>query len=216
VKMTIYDITLTVSPDMPVWPGDPAVSLQRAKKIEEGANANVSHLSLSVHTGTHVDAPFHFLPGGKGVDQLALDVLIGPVQVVALAESVDEINAATIQQAGIEPGSERVIFKTRNSHYWADHEQSFQAGFVGISQDGARALVGMGVKLVGIDYLSVAPFKRSRPTHEVLLSAGMIIVEGLDLSLVPPGQYQLYCLPTRLSGADGAPARAILMTVANT
>lgn len=209
--MTIYDITLTVRPDMPVWPGDPAVSLQRARKIEEGANANVSYLSLSVHTGTHVDAPYHFLPGGKGVDQLSLEILVGPAQVVELADTVDEIDAGIIHQAGVKPGTSRLIFKTRNSRYWADHEKSFQIGFVGISQDGAEALVHMGIKLVGIDYLSVAPYKRSRPTHEVLLSAGIIVVEGLDLSQVPPGQYQLYCLPSRLAGADGAPARAILI-----
>jgi arylformamidase len=210
--MTIYDITLAISPDMPVWPGDPSVSLQRARKIEEGANANVSHLSLSVHTGTHVDAPYHFLQGGNTVDQLALDVLIGSAQVVELAETVNEIDAALIRQAGVLPGTTRLIFKTRNSNYWARHEQSFQTDFVAINLDGAQALVQMGIKLVGIDYLSVAPYKRSRPTHEVLLSSGMIVVEGLDLSLVPPGQYQLYCLPTRLAGADGAPARAILMT----
>jgi arylformamidase len=208
--MTIYDITLPVRPDMPVWPGDPAVSLQRAKKIEEGSNANVSHLALSVHTGTHVDAPYHFLPGGKGVDQLDLNVLIGPVQVIVLPETVDEINADIIQKAGIKPDLRRVIFKTRNSNYWTTNEKTFQTGFVGVSEDGARALVQLGIQLVGIDYLSVAPYKRSRPTHEVLLSVGMIILEGLDLSQVSAGFYQLYCLPIKLAGVDGAPARAVL------
>ncbi len=209
--MKIYDITLTISPDMPVWPGDPAVSLERVNKIEAGANANVSRIEMGVHTGTHVDAPFHFLMDGKGVDQLSLEVLTGPVKVIELSDRVEVIDAGVIGQVGIAPGTQRILFKTRNSNYWVNQVKTFQTGFVGISLDGAQALVKLGIQLVGIDYLSVAPYKHSRPTHEVLLSAGMVIVEGLDLSQVPAGDYQLYCLPAKLLGADGAPARAILI-----
>ena len=209
--MTIYDITLTISPDMPVWPGDPAVILERVKKIEEGSNANVSRLDAGVHTGTHVDAPRHFIQGGKGIDELALNVLVGPAQVVELAQNIAEIDEKVIQKAGILPETRRILFKTRNSLYWAQQENIFQTDFVGINLGGARALVQMGIQLVGIDYLSVAPFKRSRPTHEVLLSAGMVVVEGLELSKIKPGIYQLYCLPIKLGGSDGAPARAILI-----
>ena len=210
--MTLYDITLTINPDMPVWPGDPEVILERVKKIEDGANANVSRLDLGVHTGTHVDAPRHFIPGAKGIDELALDVLVGPAQVVELAQNIAEINEKVIQKAGILPDTRRILFKTRNSQYWAQQENIFQTDFVGINLDGARALVQMGIQLVGIDYLSIAPFKRSRPTHEALLSAGIVVVEGLDLSRIKAGMYQLYCLPMKLGGSDGAPARAILIS----
>jgi arylformamidase len=209
--MTLYDITLTINPDMPVWPGDPAVILERVKKIEEGSNANVSRLDLGVHTGTHVDAPRHFIMGAKGIDELALNVLVGPAQVVELAQNIAEINEKVILQAGILPETRRILFKTRNSLYWAQQENIFQTDFVGINLEGARALVQMGIQLVGIDYLSVAPFKRSRPTHEVLLSAGIVVAEGLDLSKIKAGMYQLYCLPMKLGGSDGAPARAILI-----
>ena len=208
--MQIYDVSLGITPDMPVWPGDPSVTLERVKKIEDGANANVSHLDLGVHTGTHVDAPFHFIPGQYGVDRLSLDLLVGPTLVVALPEEIAQINAEVVRLAGIPAGTRRVLFKTRNSQYWARGEKAFQPGFCGIEADGAQALVDMDVELVGIDYLSVAPYKRSRPTHEVLLGAKMVVIEGLDLSKVGPGVYQLTCLPVKLVGCDGAPARVIL------
>jgi arylformamidase len=209
--MQIYDITLGITSDMPVWPGDPAVTLERVKKIEEGSNANVSHLDLGVHTGTHVDAPVHFIPGQYGIDQLSLDILIGPALVVELAEDIDQIDAQVVEQASIPQNTTRVLFKTRNSMIWARGEKIFQPTFCGIEADGAQALVDRAVKLVGIDYLSIAPFKRSRPTHEVLLGARMVVIEGLDLSKVRPGLYQLYCLPVKLVGCDGAPARTILI-----
>jgi arylformamidase len=209
--MVVYDVTLSVYAGMPVWPGDPDVKLDRVKKIEEGANSNVSYLAAGVHTGTHVDAPVHFLPGGATIDQLDLEVLVGEAQVVVLPDQVDVIDSAAINQAGIESGTQRLIFKTRNTHYWEKHVVGFQTDFVGINVEGARELVKMGVKLVGIDYLSISPYKRSRPTHEVLLGSGMIVVEGLDLSRVPAGRYRLYCLPLKLKGSDGSPARVILV-----
>lgn len=209
--MKIHDITVTLKPGMPVWPGDHEVELYRDEKIEEGANANVSNLSISVHTGTHVDAPYHFLPEGGPVDQLPLEVLIGPVQVVELSESVDFIDEQILQKTEINPGTIRVLFKTRNSRYWMMDTNEFQTGFVGITEDGARYLVEKGIKLVGIDYLSISPYKMSRPTHEVLLKAMMVVIEGLDLSKVDAGQYELYCLPLKLFNTDGAPARAVLI-----
>jgi arylformamidase len=209
--MKIYDVTQTMEEGMPVWPGEAAFVLRRDKKIEEGANANVSRLEMSVHTGTHVDAPFHFLSGGETVENLLLDVLIGGVQVVELPESVDEITREVLKTVHLTKGVERVLFKTRNSYYWKMGTQEFQEGFVGIDEGAARLLVEKGVRLVGIDYLSVAPFKRSRPTHEVLLEAKMVIIEGLDLSGVSAGEYTLYCLPLKLRHTDGAPARVILI-----
>lgn len=210
--MQTYDISLSISPDLPIWPGDPPLVLERVEKIEEGANNNVSRLDMSVHAGTHVDAPYHFLPEGKTIEKLNLNLLIGRVYVLHLPD-VDLITAAVLDQAQLPPRTRRVLFKTRNSEYWARGENRFQTDFVGLSPDAATYLVQRGVKLVGVDYLSVAPYKKSRPTHEVLLKAGVVIVEGLDLSAVSQGRYTLFCLPIKLVGSDGAPARAILLGV---
>lgn len=209
--MKIYDISLTVTSLLPTWPGDPKVVLERVEKIEDGANANVSRLSAGVHTGTHVDAPYHFLPGGSTVETLPLDVLIGAAQVIDLGEKVDLITADVLKGAGLIHGVHRVLFKTRNSQFWARGEADFQTGFVGISADGAEYLAAQEIKLVGVDYLSVAPYHQSRPTHQILLNAKTVIIEGLDLSQVKAGVYQLICLPLKLGGSDGAPARTILI-----
>lgn len=209
--MRIHDISLTVTPNLPTWPGDPKVELERVEKIEDGANANVSRLSAGVHTGTHVDAPFHFLADGTAVDTLPLEILFGAVQVVELGDQVDLITAEVIQSAGLIHGVERILFKTRNSAFWARGETEFQTGFVAISAEGAEYLVQQGIQLVGIDYLSIAPFKNSRPTHQILLKAKIVVIEGLDLSKISPGVYQLACLPLKLGGSDGAPARTVLI-----
>lgn len=210
--MHIYDISLTISPDIPVWPGDPAVLIERIAKIEDGANANVSRMIMGVHTGTHVDAPFHFLPEGSCVEQLPLDVLVGPSFVLDLQQEVDVITSQILEKSNIPADTRRLLIKTRNSNYWALREAVFQTGFAGISKDGAEFLVKLGIKLIGIDYLSVAPYKQSRPTHEALLKAGIVVVEGLNLSEIQQGYYTLYCLPLKLAGSDGAPARAILIS----
>ena len=209
--MKIHDISLSISKNLPTWPGDPAVFLERVSKIEDGANANVSRLDISVHTGTHLDAPYHFLEDGTTVETLPLDVLIGEAQVVQFADSVDVIGARELAEVGIAPGVTRLLLKTRNSHYWSDGISEFQTGFVGVNEDGAKYLVQIGIQLVGIDYLSIAPFKQSRPTHEVLLRHKIIVIEGMDLSRIQPGNYQLFCLPLKLAGSDGAPCRAVLI-----
>ncbi len=210
--MPIYDITLTISPNMPVWPGDPAVELTQVSFIDRGANANVSHLSFGVHTGTHVDAPHHFLNDGRTVESLALDVLTGPCYVLRLDDGIASISADVLEAARLPEGVERLLFRTRNSTIWARGITEFQTDFVAVPLDGAEWLVRRGVKLVGVDYLSVSPYKNSRPTHESLLKAGVVIVEGLDLSKVEQGFYELYCLPLKIAGADGAPARVVLVS----
>lgn len=207
----IYDLTLTVRNEMAVWPGDPQVHLERIHKIEEGSNSNVTQMNLSVHTGTHMDAPVHFIPGAKSIETLPLEVLIGPAQVVQLADTVSLITAKEIESAGIQPGVTRVLFKTRNSQIWQAENPPFETGFVAVSADGAEALVKMGIRLVGIDYLSIAPFKQSKQPHQILLRAGMVIAEGLNLSQVQPGRYTLICLPLKLGGSDGSPARVVLV-----
>lgn len=209
--MKIYDVTLTISPELPVWPGDPRVTLEKVADMDAGAHANVTRLDMSAHTGTHVDAPHHFLNDGRTVENLLLEVLTGPALVVRIPDEVDVITAEVLEQAGIPADCKRLLLKTRNSQLWQRREKEFFQGFVSISVDGADWLVGQGIKLIGVDYLSVAPYKQSGPTHWALLKVGMVIVEGLDLSEVPEGRYNFYCLPLKLAKSDGAPARAILI-----
>ena len=212
--MRIYDITLTISSGLPVWPGDTPVSLERISRIEAGDESNITKLETSVHVGTHVDAPYHFLGDGfNTVEKLSLKMLTGRAYVLHLPDDVNEITAAVLQKVDVPPRTRRLLFRTRNSGYWARRVKEFQEGFVALSPDGAQHLVDRGIKLVGVDYLSVAPFHQSAPTHEILLRAGVIALEGLDLSEVSQGRYTLYCLPLKLAGADGAPARTILIGV---
>jgi arylformamidase len=210
--MRVYDITVNMTPDMPVWPGDTPVELVRVKAIASGSNDNVSALRCSVHTGTHLDAPLHFIEGGASVDRLSLKILTGRAYVISLPKA-RLLDAETLEAAGIPPRTRRVLFKTRNSAIWSRKETAFQKDFVGIDAGGAEWLVRKGVQLVGVDYLSVAPYGQSRETHRILLSAGVVCVEGLDLSEVSQGRYALYCLPLKLVGSDGAPARVILVGV---
>jgi len=212
--MQIYDVTLDLSPGLPVWPGDPKISLERATKIEEGANSNVTLLGMSAHAGTHVDAPYHFLGEGYAtIEKLSLNMLTGRAYVLSVADDVEVISAGFLEKAEIPPRTRRLIFKTRNSNLWNESPLIFHEDFVGLSADGAQYLVEKGIRLVGIDYLSIAPYRQGTPTHRILLSAGIVILEGLNLSQVTPGRYTLYCLPLKLVGADGAPARAILIGV---
>ncbi len=211
--MKTYDISLTINPAMAVWPGDPKPVLERVSKIEEGRNANGSNMSMSVHTGTHVDAPYHFLQDGSTVEKMSLKTLIGRAYVIHLPDDVDVITPADLEAAEIPPRTRRVLIRTRNSKLWAKEPRKFQEDFVGVNAEAAEYLVKRGVKLVGVDYLSVAPYKNSKPTHVALLKAGIIIVEGLNLSQVSHGRYNLICLPLKLEGRDGAPARAVLIGV---
>lgn len=210
--MKIYDISLTVTPALPVWPGDPPIRIERVTKMEEGHHNNVSTLAMSAHAGTHVDAPYHFIADGKTVEQLSLDALVGPAQVVEIPGDSRLITAADLQSAGVAAGMERVLLKTRNSRYWAQPGLPFQTDFTALSPDGAEYLVQQEIRLVGIDYFSIAPFGDSVPAHRALLGAQIVILEGANLSQAPAGRYQLYCLPLKLGGTDGAPARAILIS----
>jgi arylformamidase len=165
---------------------------------------------MGAHVGTHVDAPAHFVRGGIGVDDLDLDLLVGPAWVVH-APQVDALSAEVLEGLAIPPGTERLLFRTRNSAWWGRGGDRFQENYVGVTDDGARWLIDRGVRLVGVDYLSVAPYDELVPPHRTLLGAGLIVVEGLDLRGIAPGQYQFVCLPLKVTGGDGAPARAILI-----
>jgi arylformamidase len=208
--MKIHDISVGITPGMPVWPGSAQVGLERVSKIEDGANSNGSHLSLGVHTGTHMDAPVHFLPGAAGIDRLPLDVLVGRAVVIHLPR-VEHVTADDLQRARLPARTRRLLIRTRNSQYWARGITEFQTGFAAVAPDAAEWIVARGIQLVGVDYLSVAPYKNSRPTHEILLRAGVVVVEGLDLSRIKAGRYELACLPLKLVGSDGAPTRAVLI-----
>jgi len=209
--MVIFDISIPITPEMPVWPGDPPVILEKMASMDAGDHDNISRLACSVHTGTHVDAPHHFLNDHRTVEKMALDVLTGPAEIILLADDVDLVTADTLEKAKVPEGTLRLLIKTRNSQLWVAENNTFCKDFVGVSEDGAEWIVRRGIRLVGIDYLSVAPFQESTATHETLLKDGIIILEGVNLSAVSPGRYQLYCLPLKLVGSDGAPARAILL-----
>lgn len=208
--MKIFDISLPVENGMMVWPDDPQVDVHRVQKIEEGDEVNLTTLSLCAHTGTHVDAPFHFIANGKQVHQLSLEAMNGSVQVVQVPSDIEKIDAKVINTLRIEPVVERVLFKTINSNAWAKGEKEFSRSYVALSADAANELVQRKIQLVGIDALSIAGFDSIREPHEILLRNEVVVIEGLNLSSVNPGKYQLHCLPLNLVGADGAPARVIL------
>lgn len=210
--MPIYDVSVPISSELPTYPSDPRVEIDDWSSFAKGDNVNVSALSFGAHTGTHVDAPAHFIEGAKKVELLDLEVLIGEAQVIEVPDeqlTIDEDFVAT----NCAPGTVRVIFKTRNSALW-DHE--FKTNFSHLELSAAKRLVEHGVKLVGIDYLSIEKFgSQDHEVHRALLSHEVIILEGLNLAQVPAGRYELICLPLRLRSnlGDGAPARAVLRTL---
>ncbi len=206
--MRIYDVTVPISSQLPVYPGDPKIEIRRTSLLEAGDIANVSHLSCSSHMGTHVDPPVHFVQGGIALDELPLEVLIGVARVVDVGD-VDVIDVATIERLALE-GVTRLLFKTRNSRLWGS-PHDFHRDFVYLDAAAAELLVTRGVKLVGIDYLSIEKFNFDEPaTHLALLGRNVIVVEGLDLSGVSPGDYELICLPIKIKDGDGGPARVVL------
>ena len=209
--MRLYDISLTVTPGLPVWPGDPKFSIERMSDMRTGAAATVSRVAMGVHTGTHIDAPAHFIRDGAGIDALPLDALVGPARVVLLRPRGDAIGAGELVDAKIPRGTRRLLLRTPNSARWRERRPRFHRDFLALAPEAAAWIVARGIRLVGIDALSIAPFRNGAETHRILLSAGVVVVEGLDLGAVPAGRYTLAALPVKLGGADGAPARAVLM-----
>ncbi len=208
--MRIYDISVPISSTMPTYPGDPAVSIEPILQIAKGDLANVSRLSFGDHSGTHMDPPVHFVPGGKSIDQIDLNVLYGPVHVADLTDVQKAITAQDLERAKLPKGAVRILCKTRNSDLW--DRPAFEKDFVAFAWDAAQWFVDHGVQLVGIDYLSAEMFGSSEPkTHRILLGAGVLIVEGVNLKEVAPGDYVLVCLPLKIKDGDGGPARAILI-----
>jgi arylformamidase len=210
--LTIYDISLTLSAALPIWPSHLPYEISLARAIERGDRSNVSRLQMTAHTGTHVDAPLHFIPGGRSVEALDLNVLVGPARVVQALEA-EVIDASLLESLDLPAGAARLLFHTRNSRFWANGEPGFREDYVALDASGAQWIVDHGVRLVGVDYLSVALFNDTVAPHRILLEAGVIPVEGLNLTGIEPGEYQLACLPLKVGGGDGAPCRAVLMTM---
>lgn len=213
--MPFYDITIPLTNEMPTYPGDPGIQIRDWFTLANGDSANVTHLKLGAHTGTHVDAPAHFIEGAAQVESLKFEALIGRVQVVAVPDEALSITQLFVADH-ISRDVTRVLFKTRNSGFWRDYPTEFRQDFTYLELGAAQLLVQQGVQLVGIDYLSIEQFgQKQHATHLALLSHGVVILEGLDLSGVPEGLYQLICLPMRIrtGKGDGAPARAVLRTL---
>jgi arylformamidase len=202
------DVSVTLRTGMVNWPGDPPVRFSHASSIERGDPATVSLLELGAHTGTHMDAPAHFVRGGIGIDAMPLDVAVGEARVIQIDDR-DSIKLEELKAHGVQRG-ERILFKTYNSEHCWDAD-GFVEDFVYLSAPAASHLVERGVRLVGIDYLSVGGFAADGvETHQTLLNAGVWIVEGLDLKHVQPGRVELICLPLKIAAGDGAPARALV------
>lgn len=205
----IIDISVPLQSDMPTWPGSRGFRREWVERLEAGDEANVSRVDCGVHVGTHVDAPLHFVDGGASVDQLNLEILVGPATVGFLPEA-DAITADDLENLDLPAGTERLLLRTRNSDLWAAGVTEFQEDFVALTADAAHWVVDRGMRLIGVDYLSVQRYQDGPAVHQTLLGAGVVVVEGLDLSSVKPEEYELICLPLRLMGAEGAPGRAIL------
>ena len=212
--MPIYDVTVPVSNELPTWPSDPSVEITDWRTFSAGDGVNVSMLNLGAHTGTHVDAPAHFIEGAAKVESLPLDSLIGEASVIELPNDARVIDEEFVQKNYV-PGTERVLFKTRNSAFWSEPDPQFHTDFTYLDLPAARWLVEQGIKLVGIDYLSIEKYASEKhETHLALLSHGVVILEGLNLTGIAAGTYELICLPLRLRSnkGDGAPARVVLRT----
>jgi len=204
----IYDISIQMQQGMVTWPDDPDFTRKPAYSINEGSDCNVSIITMGSHTGTHIDAPLHFYAGGMSVEQMPLDCFIGPAKVIELT-SAGKIEPIHLIDKGIREG-ERILFKTRNSS--AAKDKGFLKDYVFLSPDAARFLAEINVKLTGFDYLSVDDFQNEDcPSHKILLSVGIPILEGIDLSVVPEGTYFLSALPLKLPGSDASPVRAVLL-----
>jgi arylformamidase len=205
----IYDISVPIRSGGLVYPGNPEIDISLQQAVAKGASANVSNIRFGSHTGTHADAARHFFDDGQPVDKIPLERLIGPALLVSFGDAVLSIGAAELREQDVK-GHKRILIRTRNSALLSQKE--FVKDYTYLAPDGAQYLVDIGVELVGVDYLSIEQFHSGHHrTHRTLLERAVVIVEGLDLSSPPPGEYQFICLPLRIEDCDGAPARAVLI-----
>ena len=212
--MKIFDISIPISPAMVVWPGDPLVALTKLSAIENGENVNLSQISMSVHTGTHIDAPRHFLKDGKTIEQIPIEKLVGKVLVMEFNDQIKVIDQQALEthpKVNALSTCKKALFKTTNSLQLEMTQGEFSEDYVGIDKSGALFLAKLDLDLIGIDYLSIANFNETEEPHQILLRNKVILLEGIDLKEVHPGFYDIYCLPLPIVGSDGAPARTILI-----
>ena len=203
------DISITLKSNMVHWPGDPPFSIERVREMDKGDTVNLSKITMGAHSGTHVDAPVHFIKGAEGVDQLLFDSLIGLARIIEIADT-DTIREKELTVHRIKKG-ERILLRTRNSIEKILYRDAFTEDFVYLEKDAAEFLVSCGIKTLGVDYLSVGGYKKNGPdVHRLLLGAGILIIEGLDLTDALPGSYDMICLPMKILDSDGATARVIL------
>jgi arylformamidase len=207
----IFDISLPIHNNMMPFYQDPTASIYRVRDMDEGDDANVSEIKMGCHCGTHLDAPVHFVPGAPAVEDLSLDDLIGPALVVEFPDSVEQIHAEHLEQANIPAGVRRVLFKTRNSKLWERKETQFSKDYCGVEADAAQWLIDRGLKVVGHDHLSICPFHDLLVPHRLFFEARVIVIEGVNLTNIEPGLYQLICMPLNIQGSDGAPCRVALL-----
>lgn len=201
------DISVPLTSGMVHWPTDPPVLIERHSDIAWGDVVTVSHLSMTAHSGTHIDAPHHFISEGYGIDEIPIQKMLGPARVVQIHHP-HMIDAPELESMSYDSCS-RVLFRTSNSDMqW--HRADFRSDYVHVTAEAARYLVDQHIDLVGVDYLSVGAFDDGVDVHKILLEAGICVLEGLEMSSVVPGDYELICLPLRIAGADGAPARALI------
>jgi arylformamidase len=208
----IIDVTLPLSYETPVWPGDPAIAIAAAGRIAEGAAANTSTLFCPTHCGTHVDPPWHFVEGGAKLDQIPIERWVGHCQVIRFADHLDLIEPVHLDAALVDSSTTRLLMRTRSSSRWAAGATTFDTNFPALSPAAADWIVARGIDLIGIDSLGFEPFVGTDGlVHRIILSAGIVAIEGLFLAGVSPGFYDLVCLPLNLRNGDGAPARVILI-----
>ena len=210
--MNIIDITIPLSDKTPVWEGEKGITINFVDRIDETSDFNVSRIEFGVHSGTHIDAPYHLFKNGNTADQIPLDALIGGVQVIGIPEGISVIDKNCLMNLDIKDGIERILFKTSNSRYWVSDRYSFNRDYIALNSQGARYLVDMDLKLVGIDYFSVSVYTDLIQPHKIFLDCGVVILENIDLRQVPQGLYELICLPLKIVGADAAPVRAVLIS----
>lgn len=207
--MRVHDISLAIGPGLPTWPTSEGFRLRAAMRLADGDPANVTVVEMDVHTGTHVEAPLHFLPDGAPLDAFDLDRFVGPAVVVDVGGNA--VTALALEAAAVPPATERLLVKTANSARWASGWGPFDPEYVSLTRDAAGWVVERGIRLVGIDHLSIQQYTDDGETHRILMRAGVAILEGLDLHAVEPGTYTLVAAPLRLAGAEAAPARALLI-----
>jgi len=209
--MKIYDISVTLGDSTPVYEGDPAINIIPHKSIANGDSANITKLSMGAHSGTHIDAPFHFDQDGKHINELELDTFFGPAQVIEVATQ-DGLVTREELIGTVSEGTTRILLKTPNSKLW--DRSDFEKGFASLSLEAAEWVVENGIKLVGIDYLSIEKFHSGdHAVHRTLLTNSIVVIEGLNLAQVPPGEYNLIALPLKIKDGDGSPTRAILTSI---